>query len=483
MDLIGGTVMVQVNYEKSFQMIKKQLESVLDASGEAITMANKHHNVVYFNKKAEILYGIKKNDIEGNDLKLFFNDLVLLRVLNTGESIKEHYHQPAPGKFVLINSIPIWLGDELIGAVSVERDITEMVNLNLDLYRARSHINELKEQIHNNNQGSNEPFHDIYGYSPSLKGVIDMAKKASETNAPVIISGESGTGKELFAQAIHNSSFRRNGPFVVINCSSIPYHLFESEFFGYEEGAFTGAKRGGKIGTFELADGGTLVLDELGELDLSLQAKLLRTIQNNVFYRVGGKKPIQVDVRILAATNKNLDQLVKEGRFREDLYYRLNVVNLEVPPLRHRKGDIPELVHLFLKELSMQHGKEVFEVTSEVINTLLQYNWPGNVRELRNIIERLVVLSEERIITKDLLPKNLFQAQKSDEISTNQLLGSLTKDVERKKILETLKEVSGNKTKAAKALGIPRSTLYYKINNLNITPAEWINSSKIKYYE
>lgn len=450
--------------------LQQLVDTVLEASEEIITIADHQHKVLYWNKKAETFYNIKKRDIIGNDLKSFFPTLVLTKVLASGKPVLEAYHQPKPGLYVLINSLPIKDGSKLLGGVSLERDITEMVNLNRELNKATTRLNLLQQEMDQIDINGGGPFATIHGHSPRLKESIEIAKKVALTNAAVLIRGESGTGKELFAKAIHQASTRKNKPFIPINCGAIPPNLFESELFGYEPGAFTGAEKSGKQGRFELADGGTLFLDEVGEMDFAMQVKLLRVLQDNIFFRVGGSKPVKVDVRIIAATNKDLEEMMVETRFRKDLYYRLNVVSLEIPPLQMRKGDIPELVYLFINEFSKNHNKEITEVSPDLMTVLLKYDWPGNVRELRNVIERLVVLTEGLCMDRHFLPKNILDSitEERSQNTGSTLLTEITSDVERKTIIKTLQDVQGNKSKAAKALGMPRSTFYYKLHKLGL---------------
>jgi transcriptional regulator with PAS, ATPase and Fis domain len=295
-----------------------------------------------------------------------------------------------------------------------------------------------------------------------------MAKKVAGTSAPVLIRGESGTGKELFARAIHETSDRASQPFIVVNCGAIPVTLFESEVFGYEAGAFTGASKGGKIGLFERANGGTLVLDEVAELPLDMQVKLLRVLQNKMFYRVGGSTAVNIDVRFISATNRNLEEMLNKGLFREDLYYRLNVVNLEVPPLRDRKDDLPVLVYQFIQEYSLMYNKTITRLDPEVMTSLVAYSWPGNIRELKNIIERMVILTDGEVITPEYIPAVITSHQAKPESLAHNLT-VVTEQTERALIVETLKLAKDNRAKTAKLLGIPRSTLYYKMRQLGIT--------------
>jgi transcriptional regulator with PAS, ATPase and Fis domain len=289
--------------------------------------------------------------------------------------------------------------------------------------------------------------------------------KAAKGRSTVLIRGESGTGKELFAHAIHNSSARSTGKFIVVNCAAIPEDLLESEFFGYEDGAFTGARPKGKLGKFDLANGGTLFLDEIGDMSLGLQAKLLRVLQEREFYRVGGTVKIKVDVRIIAATNRNLEEMVKDGFFREDLYYRLNVISLNVPPLRNRPYDIDHLFGQFMIEFNQVLGTSISGMEARAREALLDYDWPGNVRELRNVMERAMTFSETGKIKYEDLPDYLLKQVPNKEAVLNM---SLFENAELEAIKKALVQVHGNKVQAARLLGISRSGLYEKIKKYKL---------------
>jgi two-component system response regulator HydG len=295
-----------------------------------------------------------------------------------------------------------------------------------------------------------------------MQEIYELISDISNTDSTVLIQGESGTGKELIARAIHFQSYRKTKPFVVANCSAYSQNLLESELFGHEKGAFTGAIRR-KIGRFELAHGGTLFLDEIGEVSPPTQILLLRVLQDHRFERVGGEETLEVDVRVIAATNKNLMEEMRKGTFREDLYYRLNVIPIFVPPLRERKDDIPLLTSHFLQKFSREKGKEVTSIIAEVMELFLAHSWPGNVRELENVIEHAsIIAKKEEILPKDL-PQYLLQKP-----SPNQQLFSL-KDHERDVILKALEETNWNKHQASKRLKITRSTLYGKMKRYGLT--------------
>ena len=453
---------------KKLALTDSRLAAVVDTVNEAVTMIDCDENVVCWNKRAEKLYGISAEEIIGRSIKSFFTQLVVTQVLEEEKEIRNSYHQPCTGTHVLINAGSIRQGDELIGSISAERDITELVHLHQDLSRANTQVRMLEKEIKYMN-GALDPFKNIMGRSRRLAETVSKARRVAGTDASVLIRGESGTGKDLLAKAIHRESGRRNKPFIEINCGAIPPTLFESELFGYRGGAFTGADRKGKPGKFELADGGTIFLDEIGEIPPEMQVKLLRIIQQNVFYRVGGNRPIKVDVRIITATHRNLEEMIAQHQFREDLYYRLNVVSLELPPLRERKEDIPELVYAFIKEFSQQHKRGINQVAPEVMSVLLGYSWPGNVRELRNVLESLVIMAEGNTVQVEHLPgplKTKVMAGTGPETAST--LAELTRRTERDIIARALKETMGNKAKAAKALGIPRSTLYYRMKTLKL---------------
>src|SRR4030043_1606661 len=327
-------------------------------------------------------------------------------------------------------------------------------------------INEVR-RLHREHKEGNQKSQ-IYGVTSQIQYVKELIGMISKTNkTSVLIQGESGTGKELAANAIHYNSKRANKALMKINCSAIPDSLLESELFGYEKGAFTDAKTT-KKGLFELADGGTAFLDEIGDMKLFLQSKILRVIENQSFMRVGGEREIKVDVRIIAATNKDLETLVREGLFRKDLYYRLKVVVIEMPPLRERPEDILLLCNLFIEENNREHGKVVKGFASEARHFMTQYHWPGNVRELRNVVERAMILSEHDLIDQDQLPFELRSNERRDWVTPNPNPVEFTEDmsldaVEKIHISRVLKKLEWNKSRAAKVLGVSRATLREKI--------------------
>ncbi|HTS16022.1 MAG TPA: sigma-54 dependent transcriptional regulator [Verrucomicrobiae bacterium] len=348
--------------------------------------------------------------------------------------------------------------------------VTKPVNLDelelviqraLNSRRIESENVNLREQIEHKYGLEN-----IVGESPAMHQVFETVKQVAPSRATVLITGETGTGKELIAKAIHNLSPRKDGPFIAVHAAALPTSLLESELFGHEKGAFTGAVER-RIGRFELADGGTLFLDEVGELEAPMQVKLLRVLEERAFERVGGSKTLQVDVRLVAATNKDLKRLVSERKFRDDLFYRLSVVAVELPPLRERRDDIPLLVRSFLDEFSRENNKQVQELTPEALNVLLAYDWPGNVRELRNAMEQMVVLARsERLGVRDV-PAAIRAA--ADPTKINVVRTGLTvEEAERQLIAQALRETNGNRTKAAQRIGISRRTLHRKLKQFGL---------------
>jgi len=316
-------------------------------------------------------------------------------------------------------------------------------------------------------------FDNIIGASEKMRQVYEIVSEMTKNDATVLISGESGTGKELIARAIHFNGLRKDRPFIAVDCAAIPENLLESELFGHEKGAFTDATSQ-KLGRFELANHGTLFLDEIGNLRPDMQGKILRVLQEREIQRVGGVKTIKIDVRIISATNIDLKKAIKEGRFREDLYYRLNVVPIEIPPLRERKEDISLLVRYFLGIFNREFGKKINNISPQAMEAFVNYRWPGNVRELRNIIERLVVLTREEVISHERLPLDILLTVETGEVEVGKegiLLKEAREQFEKQFILAVLEKVNWNQTEAAKILGIHRNTLIMKTQNLGIKRA------------
>jgi len=465
----------QRNFEKVSEMFQQiverhsqqqsRLDALLDTVNEAICMIDDTNHVVVWNHRAELLYGISASEILNQPIDRFFSNLMISEVMQTHCLVTEQYHTPCPDKHVLINARPITQAGKIIGGVSAERDITELVQLNQQLSQTHREMQSLKKTL-NEMHSQNDPFFSIHGRGKAIREAVSMAKRVATTSVPVLLRGESGTGKELFSRAIHEAS-QVAGPYVAINCGAIPANLFESELFGYQPGAFTGADRKGKEGLLEKANGGTVLLDEVGDLPREMQVKLLRTLQEKCLYRVGGNASIPVDFRVIAATNRNLEEMIRAGEFREDLYYRLNVVAILLPPLRDRLDDIPELFHRGLQYYCALHNKNITQVNPAIMTALIQYQWPGNIREFLNVLERLVILADGETLGVNDLPKELFPPMRAVERRGGSLPDA-TAGMEREVISKVLAEEGNNKALAAKKLGIPRSTLYYKMQKLGM---------------
>lgn len=454
-----------------YNEIELQLRLILGNLHEAVCVINTSGIVTFWNASSEKLYDIKSKEIVGFHIENFFPNALLLKALNERKTFQNLKHKPKDESDVIISAIPLIYKGELIGAVSTDRDLNEITNLYMELDREKTKVEILKQQMKEITQDKYY-LGKIIGKSKALIDAMTIAKQVAKTDASVLITGESGTGKEVFSRAIHEESDRK-GDFIPVNCSAIPSNLLESELFGYVEGAFTGAYKKGRPGKFELANSGTLFLDEIGDMPLLMQAKLLRVLQDGIVYRVGSGKPLKVDARIIAATNKDLHQLMEEGKFREDLYYRLNVVSILIPPLRERKEDIPELINDFAIEFSEKNNKDNLHISPDAMKILSDYHWKGNIRELKNTIERLVILSKDNEIESKDIPVEIINSTNVTsfiglDINNSVDLKKAVESFEKNIIMSALSTAKGNKVQAAELLKIKRSTLYYKLNLYNL---------------
>jgi len=444
------------------EMMQETLSSVLRKGGYeifSVTSGNEALSLIKKNIIDLVLLDMKLPDVDGLEIQKKIKALdteILVIIMTAYSDVQTAVSAMKSGAYHYINK-PFEL-EEL--KLLIEKGL-----------ETKSLINEVR-RLHRQ-QGEEYQNSHIYGVSPQVQYVKELIGTISKTQkTSVLIQGESGTGKELAANAIHYNSIRQDRPLMKINCSAIPDSLLESELFGYEKGAFTDAKNT-KKGLFELADGGTVFLDEIGDMKPFLQSKILRVIENQTFMRVGGEREIKVDVRIIAATNRNLEALVKDGFFRKDLYYRLKVMVVEMPPLRGRATDILLLTNLFIEENNREHGKNVKGFSEDAKSLLSQYSWPGNVRELRNVVERAMILSDQELLTPKQLPFELRQIEKYGREDTDSEQLKITDEMsleqtEKIHLSRVLKRLEWNKSKASKVLGISRATLRAKINKYHI---------------
>ncbi|MFK4289983.1 sigma 54-interacting transcriptional regulator [Bacillus sp. RC250] len=445
--------------------IQTLLEAIINSSEEAISVVDEKGRGLVINPAYTKLTGLTEEEIIGKPATtdIVEGESMHMKVLRTRRAVRGiHMKIGQKKRDVIVNVAPVIVDGILKGSVGVIRDVSEIQKLTNELNRARQIIRTLEAKY---------SFDDIVGDSDETTAAIEQAKLGANTPATVLLRGESGTGKELFAHAIHNSSNRKYNKFVRVNCAAISETLLESELFGYEEGAFSGAKRGGKRGFFEEANNGSVFLDEIGELSANTQAKLLRVLQEKEIVKVGGTKAIPINVRVIAATHVNLEKGILEGEFREDLYYRLNKIPIQIPSLRQRKGDIPAIAERLIQKINQDYGRNVEGLTDSAVSYLQSYEWPGNVRELENILGRAIIFMNYNEIYIDV--HHLPPLHKEEQVETKQnnllpeleekALEHLVTEFEGNIIREYLEKFDGNKTKTAKALGISVRNLYYKL--------------------
>ena len=452
--------------------LKSTLDSIVNSIFDCIVVVNKNGYVTMMNDAYGEFLNTDPKKAVGKHITDVIENTRMHIVAQTGKAeicdmqkIGEHN--------TVVTRIPIVKDGEVTGAVGkmVFRDVKDLRVLARKLTSLQSELEYYKEELQKV-QGGKYTIESIIGSGEKIQWLKMIALRAAKGQSTVLVTGESGTGKELFAQAIHYASNRRHGPFIKINCASIPENLLESELFGYEEGAFTGARKGGKPGKFELANGGTIFLDEIGDMSMPMQAKLLRVLQEREVERVGGTKTSSVDVRVIAATNQDLETMMSQGTFRQDLYYRLNIIALHVPPLRERREDLPELCEALLRKVNRTLQFDVDGVSREAMELLMQYDWPGNVRELENVLERSVNLMDE---VGDILPEHLPPTMRrpatkpalSNQEETKELAG-IMEEAEKQAIYKALETAGGNRSQAAKILGIHRSGFYQKLSKYQI---------------
>lgn len=438
---------------------------IIEYALEGIVAVNQEGLINVFNKTARKIMKVEDKPVEGRPIESVIPETGLVETLKTGEK-KLGVLQKIEDTTISTNLVPIKVNNRVTGAVATFQDVTKIQELE----------EEIRKKLHHKGLFAKYHFTDIIGKSKALREALEIADKFSKVDSNILLIGETGTGKELMAQSIHNASNRSKGPFVAINCAALPPSLLESELFGYAEGAFTGAARGGKQGLFELAHKGTIFLDEVADISLELQGRLLRVLQEKEIMRIGDNKIIPVDVRVISATNKSLKSLVDEGKFRLDLLYRLDVLKISIPPLRDRGADIILLAEEFLKKYNKKLHKQIRSISPDAQDLLLQHKWPGNIRELRNVCERLSVLATGDEITVedvrrvlDYNPGATSEQSPPSAPETARPAAKSLSSLEREAILSALEKTGNNKAKAAELLGISRTTLWRKIKDFNLS--------------
>lgn len=433
----------------------EKFKAIIEHTYSGIISVDISGNIKTFNPAAQRLLNFKSNDVVDMNINQILPEIEMDEILNQG--IEEmDVIKNINGNKLMFSNIPIIVENQIMGAISFFDDVKKIQQME----------EKIRREIVETGHYAKYTFKDIIGESDEIKELIRIAKEYARVDSTILIEGETGTGKEVIAQSIHNYSLRAKRPFVAVNCAALPEGLLESELFGYVPGAFTGADRKGKKGFFELAHGGTIFLDEISEMNPLLQGRLLRVLQEKQIMRIGDNKLIPVDVRIIAATNRKLEQYVKEGKFRQDLYYRINILELNLIPLRERKADIPHLINEFIKIFCMKLEKRAITLSDKAIEYLLSYDWPGNVREIRNFVERMVVTSKKSFVDIEDI-KKIF---KKDTISSDNTYEDCLSINENMKIeiYNELRKNSGNISETAKNLGISRTTLWRRMKKYNI---------------
>ena len=455
-----------IEHEKTKQL-QRTLEVVLNTAYDGLIVVNKEGIVTMTNQAFASFFHKCPEDMMGKHITEVYKNPKFIEVLETGQPVFGYIHD-LNGHEIIASRIPIIQDGNIVGAMGkvVFKNVNELYALTKKFDSLRFELDFYKKTM----LQTNSPALDLLrGKNPLMASLVQTAQRVAKSSSTVLLRGESGTGKELFAQLLHTESARCHGAFITVNCAAVPENLLESELFGYEDGAFTGARKGGKLGKFELADGGTIFLDEIGDMEMVMQAKLLRVIQEREVERLGSSKPRKIDVRLVAATNRDLEVMIRDKQFREDLYYRLNVVTLKIPPLRERKDDIESLIQTFLNKFNLQFKQNVTNMTIETQNVLMKHSWPGNIRELENIIERAFNMLDGSEIQLKHLPGYL-QTLADDEthLFVEGSLETILAAVEKEALIKALDTAKGNKVQTAKSLGLSRAGLYKKLKRHNL---------------
>lgn len=452
---------------------KNIVSQILKMTSDGFIITDTEGNVREINKQYADFFGKSRSEIIGKSILNIIPNSKMIDIVKHKFSEEDAVHKyidgEAKGNSVIVSRS--YVEDEdgnVVAGVAQVKFKVQTLAVAKKLMNEYEELEYYREEFQNQNRVDN-----IIGSDPKFREIVKECLKVAKTDIPVLLTGETGTGKEVMAKALHTNSLRCDKPFVSINCAAIPFELLESELFGYMDGAFTGAKRGGKKGKFQLANGGTIFLDEIGDMPSSMQAKLLRVLQEKEIEPLGSEKSIPLDVRVVAATRQDLEAKMKDGSFREDLYYRLSVFNIHIPPLRERGGDSLELAEFFLDELN--HKYKTYKTFSKAVKAyFLKYQWPDNVREVNNVVQSAYAISTENIIDINDIPARMLQQEKpAINLDKNKKsLGQMVDDYEKEVILELLKKHKGNCLEAAKEAGIHKSNFYRKLQKYGIKPAE-----------
>ncbi len=454
-------------------MLDKEIINILiNFHNYSFTIIDKEENVIYWSDRAAKIFNMDNDYVIGKKITDIFAEdkLIMVKSLRENKIIEKQQHRATEDVYVDIKSVPICIDGKVEGAIVSEVNVTEKIQREEQIEILKNKVSSLSDSMQ---QLNNSKFKNIIYRSSVMERVKSQIERAAETNANILITGETGVGKELFAQTIHSTS-KVKGDMVPINCGAIPSHLFESELFGYEKGAFTGANRAGNKGKVELAENGTLFLDEIGEMPIDMQVKFLRVLQEKQYFKLGGNKEMNTNFRLVSATNKKISDLLSSEEFRSDLLYRVNVVNIHIPPLRERPEDIEALFYYYLYSMSEKYDMSIKYANKQLISELKKYPWPGNVRELMNVIERLVIFSNEETLNNEIFHQYLTEVGEDNSISKNIItdetieLKDYVEKIEADYIKYILVENNNNIEKSSEILGISRPTLYAKVKKFGL---------------
>ncbi|MCD2138212.1 sigma-54 interaction domain-containing protein [Salinicoccus halitifaciens] len=452
---------------------KKMIEVLINFYNHSFTIIDKDEKLIYWSDRASEIFNLKHEDVIGKDIKEVFSEdqLLILESLRDNKSFEKKRHKATPDIYVDIKAEPVTVDGEVLGAVVSEVDVTSQIKREKEMEALKSKVDILSDNVKQLNNDNH--FKNIIYKSSIMENLKNQIEKAARTDANILITGETGVGKELFAQAIHKISGLR-GDMIPLNCGAIPNELFESELFGYDRGAFTGASKEGNKGKIELAEDGTLFLDEIGEMPLEMQVKFLRILQERKYFKLGGKKEMTTNFRLVSATNKRITELLSSDNFRSDLLYRINVINIHIPPLRERPDDIESLFYYYLFQLSEKYNTDLMYADQELLRQIREYEWPGNARELINVVERLVIFSNGGTLDNDIFHQYLQEVGQSRNLTAYTVPAG---DVELKEyvdrleadyIRQVIENNDHNIEKSAAVLGISRPTLYSKIKKFKL---------------